>query len=112
MAEVFNARIKDTFLGIEDHGIFTAFVHVEWQGSGCGFGGYSFGGSDPSIASGYGSAFIQNVLNIADVQSWEELKGKFIRIEVDDRMIKRIGHLMKDEWFDPKELGEKFRNLK
>lgn len=112
MAEVFNARIEDTFLGIEDHGIFTAFVYVAWQGRGCGFGGYSFGGSDLSIASGYGSAFIQNVLNIADVRSWEELKGKFIRIEVDDLVIKRIGHLMKDEWFDPKELGEKFRNLK
>jgi hypothetical protein len=39
------------------------------------------------------------------VDSWEELKGKYIRVEVDGwgSGINTIGNLMKDEWFNLKE---------
>ena len=41
MSEIKNARITRTTLGVEDHGILTAFLHLEGDGWGIGFGGYA-----------------------------------------------------------------------
>lgn len=40
-----------------------------------------------------------------EVESWEELKGQYVRVEFEgwDGKILRIGHLMKDKWFSFKE---------
>jgi hypothetical protein len=40
-----------------------------------------------------------------EVESWEDLKGQYVRVEFEDRggKILRIGHLMKDKWFSFKE---------
>lgn len=109
--EIVNAQIKRTMLGFEDHGIFTAFLFVEWPGSGCGFGGYHLGKDVPDQQSGYGAAFIQRVLKTVGVEKWEDLQGKFIRIESEGLGggIRRIGHIIEDKWFDPKELAESFK---
>ena len=108
--EIVNAKITGTMLGIEDHGIFTAYIFTEWAGSGCGFGGYSLGGDTPEKASGYASAYIQRVLKTVGVEKWEDLKGKFIRVESEGLGggIRRIGHIIEDKWFDPRELATEF----
>lgn len=43
------------------------------------------------------------------VSSWEDLVGKFIRIETDDpgSRVTKIGNLIKDEWFDFEESFKK-----
>ena len=41
MKEILNGRIKSTFLGREDHGILTAYLQIEGESWGCGFGGLS-----------------------------------------------------------------------
>lgn len=41
--EVENMRIKSTSLGVGDTGIFTAWLDLEAQGHGQGFGGYNLG---------------------------------------------------------------------
>lgn len=40
-----------------------------------------------------------------EVESWEELKGQYVRVEFEDGggKILRIGHLMKNKWFSFKE---------
>ena len=40
-----------------------------------------------------------------EVESWEDIKGNFVRVETDGwgGKIIRIGHLMKDKWFSFKE---------
>ena len=42
--EIVNARIRSTTLGVEDHGIFTAWLNLDYGGSGQGFGGWALDG--------------------------------------------------------------------
>lgn len=100
MIELRNAIIKKTTLGTEDHG-FTAWLHLEWEGGGQGFGGYGLNGAAASV-------FIQGVLNTVGVYYWEELPGKHVRIESNSSRISRIGHILRNKWFDP---AEAFRIL-
>lgn len=94
-----NAKIERTTLGFEDHGILTAFLILDYGGAGQGFGGYSLKGDAMS-------GFVEQVLNTVGVQAWEELPGKYIRVEADHSKVHRIGHITADKWFDPKKFFE------
>jgi hypothetical protein len=108
--EIANAQIKSTMLGIEDHGIMTFFVFLEWGGGmGCGMGGYALdqpnGRGLPRIGSGPSYQAIRNILEILKLEKWEQLPGTFCRIEYNGlgRGIDKIGHIIEDRWFDLKE---------
>jgi len=96
-------QITSTTLGREDHGIFTAFLTLEGDSIGVGFGGYVF-----TDSSGFGIAFIDGVLSALGVSRWEKLPGTYLRAEFDGGRVVRIGHITKDRWFDPKELAERY----
>lgn len=76
-------RIKSTSLTIEDHGIVTAYLHCEGDGSGIGVGGYCLDqpvkDADGKFlrreGTGYGLDHIMQILNTAGVGSWEKLPG-------------------------------------
>ena len=106
--EIKNAIIEGTTLGTEDHGIFTAFLTLNYGGSCQGFGGYSFDGFDEKqnkrIGSAYGCEFIMRVLKVVGVEKWEDLKGKHIRVKADSGKVYAIGNILEDEWFSPEEL--------
>src|SRR5262249_57170702 len=72
------AKIKSTFLGYEDHGILTAFVQLEYGGSGQGAGGYAFDEWDGEkrIFGSEGMEFVAGVLRACGVDSWEKLPGR------------------------------------
>lgn len=79
------AKIEDTFLGIEDHGIFTAQVFVKYGSFGSqGVGGYSLDAYKPEqkkrIGTAFGAEFIKRVLKVGGVDSWEKLKGRTIYV--------------------------------
>lgn len=103
-----NCRIKSTSLGMEDHGIFTAFIHVEGDCWGCGFGGYSYGGWDKPSNDSIGPAmlheFVRGVCRVVGVDGWEKLPGAYCRVRTDGPggSIKAIGNLLKDSWFEVK----------
>lgn len=100
--ELQNAKITHTFLGIEDHGFLTAFLHLEFDGSGQGFGGYSLGGEGAAI-------FIRRTLEVVGCEKWEDLAGMHCRaLQTHEKVIK-IGHIVKDVWFDPVEEFAKLR---
>lgn len=108
-----NALITGTTLGLEDHGIFSAYVAVEGEGWGVSFGGYALDQWDESekrrIGTVFGMEFIAGVMHAVGVQSWEALKGKHCRIETEGwggRAL-RIGHITKNQWFDPAALAAK-----
>jgi hypothetical protein len=106
---IHNAKITSTFLGMEDHGIMTFFVHLEWPGAGIGYGGYGLDGysgeGKPRLGSGHGYQAIRHIIETIGAKSWEDLKNKLCRIDFDDGpgisgKISRIGHIMEEKWFD------------
>lgn len=65
------ARIQDTFLGFEDHGIFTCNLSLDYGDGGMqGAGNYSL----MDIAG----PFITRVLRACGVDCWENLKGRTV----------------------------------
>lgn len=92
--EIRNAVIESTTLGFEDHGIMTAFLNTMSDSLGQGFGGYSMNGK-------WGMEFIKHVLKTLEVESWEDLPKTHLRVDASSDKIHRIGHIIKDQWFDP-----------
>ena len=47
--------------------------------------------------------FILRILSVLEVENWEDLPGKTIRVETDGEFgsIRGIGHIIKDVWFYP-----------
>lgn len=103
-----NARIDSTMLGIEDHGVMTCFLHLRSGASGQGFGGFGLDGPYsekykerlPNKLCGF---WIKRILEVVGVDKWEDLKGKYIRVDGEDYgEIFGIGHITDDKWFYPK----------
>ena len=97
-----NAKIKSTSLGYEDHGILTCFLHLEQKSSSQGFGGYRLD-APKGAPSELGTFWIRRILETVGVQSWEELPGKYVRVDGEEYgNIFGIGHITDDSWFFPK----------
>ena len=99
-----NAQIDKTKLGMEE-GYFTCWLFLSYGASHSqGFGGYGLGDK-------WCSSFIKEILKVAGVEDWEELSGRMIRVELDtddfSGKIIKIGNILDDVWFDPKELAKK-----
>lgn len=98
-----NAQITGTKLG-EEHGCLTAEIFLEGDHWSCAFGGYCLdhwfaGTGEHHSSDGYGA--IIELMKTLEVESWEELKGQYVRVESEGwggRII-RVGHLLKDQWF-------------
>lgn len=103
MSEIHNAQIKSTSLGYEGHGIMTSWLTLEWDGGGVGFGGYSLGGKS-------GIDYIEEIMKVVGVERWEDLKGKYVRVETDGwgTPVVKIGNLIKDKWLNQKEFFSKY----
>ena len=115
MREIKNARIGRTFLGMEDHGIFTFTLHLDYDGSGQGFGQHTL--DEPikkdgkflgRVGTAVGMDSIMKVLETLGVESWEKLPGTYLRADSDFGCVYRIGHITKDNWFDLKEHFKKW----
>lgn len=101
--KVHNALISSTMLGIEGHGIMSSFLYLEWESSGIGFGGYSLGGK-------VGIDYIEEILKVVGVEKWEDLKGKYVRVELEtwNGPATAIGNITKDKWLNQKEFFKKY----
>jgi hypothetical protein len=96
------------------------WLHLDYGGSGQGFGGYILGGA-PSAAAGkhakqpnYAAEFIIGCLRAADVGRFSDLPGKTIRVQLSEDglggKIIAIGHIVKDDrWFNPAEAFESMK---
>lgn len=106
--EIKNAKITSTMLGREDHGIMTfmIFVDISCHGGSCGIGGYALDQYDSTLRTRVYSPksmeIISKILEVVGVDSWEDLKGKYIRVKDEGwcSTINEIGNLMDDKWFN------------
>lgn len=91
--EIKNARIESTMLGFEDHGIMTFSLGLDYGDSVQSAGGYS-------IKCLRGIECIAEVLNIIGVNTWEELKGKTLRVKCEYDKVYAVGHFLQEKWLD------------
>lgn len=93
---IHNAEITGTCLGPEGHGIPSWMLSLEYDGVGAGFGNYDL--------RHYGIDPIFKIIKTVGVDSWEQLRGQVIRVEVVNdgsasARIIRIGHITKNDWY-------------
>lgn len=112
--EILNAKIVDTKLGV-DHGWMTAYLYLEGGGWVCNYGGYCldhwFGNANEHASiGGFGS--IIELMKVVGVESWEDLKGRFIRVKSHGwgSDIISIGNILRDEWFSFDEYFKGYKN--
>ena len=106
--EIMNAKITDVSLTMRDHGVLTFYLTLEGNGWGCNVGGYVIGkgflGAKEFTGSAKGIEAMERVMDTVGVERWEDLKGKYVRAEVEGwgGTIHKIGNIIKEKWFDIK----------
>lgn len=112
--EIKNAKIQSTDLGPVSHGCMQFWINLDYGSSGQGFGGFILDNYDESkdkrVGTAYGLMAIMEVLRVVGVDKWEDLVGKSVRAEANMNNVKRLGHFLKDEWLDLKELADEFKD--
>jgi hypothetical protein len=124
-----NAIIKNTFLGIQDHGIFTYTIGLETNIGYFNFGCRALDGKPPPefkgplqghnrVCSGFAGESIKRVLKVLEIDKWEALPESKCRIQITEDyhaiamsngfIVRAIGHYLYDEWFHPEELAKDF----
>lgn len=101
-----NAQITSTLLGYADRPVFTFSIGLTGQNWGCNYGERVLDEYDQDkkerLADQKAMTVIPEILKVVGVKSWEELKGQYVRVELDQssRTITKIGHLIDDVWLD------------
>lgn len=109
-------KVKETYLGIEDHGLMTAVIDLDYGGSIQGAGMYRLDcwheETQRSWGTAFGMEFIMRLLKAFGVRRWEELKGRTVYALVEDSLVVGIKPLPTEpgEIFMFKELRDDFFN--
>lgn len=103
-----NAIITDATITSDDHGLLSAWLMLDYGGSGQGFGGYCLylpKDFEHHNLKGpnYAGHFIWRCMEIAGVTEWQKVVGKTIRVRGDRAGIDAIGHIVKNDWFSPRD---------
>jgi hypothetical protein len=113
--EIRNAIIKSARITNDDHGLLSAWLDLDYGGSGQGFGGYalylpkSFTHSNPA-GPNYAGHFIWRVMEVAAVSNWDDVAGQTIRARCEHSKVHAIGHIVKDDWFCPSDDFRKYES--
>jgi hypothetical protein len=88
------AKVTKTMLGFEDHGIFTAYVTLDYGGAAQSAGGFAFGGE-------FTDRWLRGVIGAFGVSRWEDIPGRTIYALIEDGLVVGLEPL-------PFERGETF----
>ena len=109
-----NAIIESATITNDDHGLLSAWVYLDYGGSGQGFGGYAlYLPKDFRAATNqanYAGHFIWRVMEIAGVSRWSDLAGKTLRVRHEHHKVQAIGHIVKNDWFNPEVEFKRFKS--
>lgn len=104
--KTWNAQIKKASLTMANHGCLTMYLTLEGDGRGVQFGGHNLGrgykGAKTFTGSAKGTEYIMRIMDVVCVSRFEDLEGKYVRVvEVDnDSVVKEIGNIISDKWFN------------
>lgn len=102
---IHNALIEKVSITDSDRGLLDAWLDLNYGGSGQGFGGYALylpkSFNHHEIKS-YAGHFIWRCMEVGGVTDWAKLEGKSIRARIENGLIVAIGHIIKDDWFEPR----------
>lgn len=105
--ETRNAIIRSATLRTDDHGLLSSWLDLDYGGSGQGFGGYclylpdSFKHHAKAMQANFAGHWIWRVMEVSEVTDWSKLPGKTIRVRCEHAKVHAIGHIVKDDWFNP-----------
>lgn len=86
---------------------------------GIGGAGQSFGGhvlylskrhDNYTNKGDFAGHFLFRCMQIAGVERWEDIVGKTIRVKSSHAKVDEIGHIIKDDWFNPDKDFEEMKN--
>lgn len=103
MSEIKNAIIESVTIN-KSNGILDCYIGLDYGHSGQGFGGYclylpkSYKNHKLESLAGH---FIYRVMEIAGVDDFSNVIGKAIRVDSEHSKVHAIGHIIKDDWFNP-----------
>lgn len=93
-----NARIESVTIDRKGHGIWSAWINLDYGDGMQGYGGYNL------ASPVHMGAFILGACDAIGVDAWEDLPGQIVRVRCSgpglSTTIHAIGHLLKDQWFD------------
>lgn len=102
--QICNAIIQSALIEIEDHGLLSAWLKLDFGGYMQGFGGYGLAPPSSSAQwpyrANFAGVFIMRTLEVVGVSRWDLLPGKSIRVNRLGNKIIAIGHVIKDDWFN------------
>ena len=105
-----NAKITNVSITMSDHGCLTFWITLEGGGWGCGYGGYCIGkgylgAKEFTAENGDGLVAMMKIMDVVGVEKWEDLKGKYCRVEVNSwgDGVYTIGNILNDKWFNIKD---------
>lgn len=108
-----NAKITNVSITMANHECLTFWLTLKGAGWGCNFGGYCIGkgyqgAEEFSAKNGRGLEAMMQIMDTVGVDTWEDLKDKYIRAEIESwcGTITKIGNIMDDKWFDIKAFFE------
>ena len=87
--EIQNAKIKFSYLGIDEEG--TPIFQLGFE---CKQGRTICTDKKELIDV----AYLGEILNALEVRSWEELPRKFARIKINDKKVVEVGNLIEERW--------------
>lgn len=103
--ETKNAVITSARITSDDHGLLSAWLTLDYGGTGQGLGGYalylpkSFTHHKLLSVAGH---FIWRCMEVAGVTEWSDMPGKCIRVKCHPTEgVESIGHIVKNDWFTP-----------
>lgn len=107
-----NAQITDVSLEINDHCCLTFSITLKGSGWGASFGGYnlaffngtSFKGSEKGLEA------LTRIMDVVGVAKWEDIKGHYVRVKQQNRLVVGIGNIIEDKWFEPREFFKEIEN--